>query len=85
MSTNPVNPFARASPSAFNFSPTPVGTSTVTWKFTCGHTFTQQKNTFFAEEIFATKPPKSSTQKCPECVEIEEDQHKKEREATRAK
>jgi hypothetical protein len=88
MANNPFG-FRTGSPSpssqAFGFQPTPSETFTVTWKFTCLHTFTQEKQDFrspFESLRFTTK---IFTQKCPECAEADEDKYKEEREAIRAK
>lgn len=63
------------------FGGTDVGI-TVTWNFSCGHQFIQKKANKLSFNSFQLK---DSASKCPECIEAEEDQHKEEREAARAK
>jgi hypothetical protein len=74
-------------------SPSPAppivyGTVTFTWNFACKHTFTQrktdiplEKNTSGFVNIPLPFQVKSSIQKCPDCLEIDEVKNKEERDA----
>jgi hypothetical protein len=78
------SPFDHPSP-----SPTTFRRVIYTWNFTCGHSFTQTKDglsprsSLFGFE--SDQQYKSSSEKCPECVESESTKQKEIRESLRAK